>query len=261
MNMLGDTLPLIAGEKAGIIKPNVPVVIGETHPESAPVFRTTAAERQAPITFADQTLQTSYKHTAADGRAIYDVHTPSGQPVLEGIVTDAAGPFQRYNINTATCAIRVLDQLGQLPPLMPHLRRSWGDLRGLVRFQGRWQILGQRPLTLADSAHNEGGLRIAFDFIKSLTFSKLHIVTGFVNDKDVNGVLPLFPKQAKYYFAKADIPRGLPADELRDLAQTHQLNGRAYASVRHALRAARRAAAPDDLIVIIGSIFVVAEVI
>ena len=141
------------------------------------------------------------------------------------------------------------------------LREGLKHLKKLTRFIGRWETIGQNPAILCDSAHNEAGLAVAFKKINALKFKRLHVITGFVNDKSVEKVLGLFPATARYYFAKADIPRGLEAVLLREKAAVFQLHGRAYASVRAALRAARRAAAPDDLVVVIGSIFVVAEVL
>ncbi len=131
---------------------------------------------------------------------------------------------------------------------------------------GRWQVIGEKPSILCDSAHNEAGLRLAFqDIDKTYGVSNnhisLHVVTGFVNDKEVDKVLGLFPQNGRYYFAKADIPRGLDAKLLRDKAAGFGLQGRSYSSVRNALKAAKRAASPDDLILVIGSIFVVAEVL
>ncbi|HNM24922.1 MAG TPA: cyanophycin synthetase, partial [Saprospiraceae bacterium] len=131
----------------------------------------------------------------------------------------------------------------------------------LTRFMGRWQVIGSHPTILCDSAHNEAGLRAAFKAVAEIPHNRLHIVTGFVNDKDVEKVLPLFPAGARYYFAKANIPRGLDAAILREKAASFGLQGRAYRSVRHALRAARIAAQADDLIMVTGSIFVVAEVL
>ncbi len=144
------------------------------------------------------------------------------------------------------------------------LREGLARLKDFTRFMGRWQIIGQHPTVLCDSAHNEAGLRSAFEKIDQLakaSNARLRIVTGFVNDKDVDKVLGLFPREAHYYFAKANIPRGLEAPVLKEKAAAHSLKGRAYTSVKNALKAARRAAAPDDLIVVTGSIFVVAEVI
>jgi dihydrofolate synthase/folylpolyglutamate synthase len=126
---------------------------------------------------------------------------------------------------------------------------------------GRWQVIGRQPMVLCDSAHNEAGLRTILAKMADLPFRKIHFVVGFVNDKDVAPVLALFPRSASYYFAKANIPRGLEASVLREKAAGAGLQGRAYTSVKNALRAARRAAQPDDLIVVTGSIFVVAEVV
>jgi dihydrofolate synthase / folylpolyglutamate synthase len=245
MNLLGDTLPLIAAEKAGIIKPGVPVVIGETHPESAPVFLKKAAEVQAPIVFADAHFRAEQRERSHWKSTIYDVFK-NDQPYLSGLEVQAAGPFQAKNLATVL--------------------QAW---ESLTRFMGRWQVIGHNPTVLCDSAHNEAGIRLAFEKISQhltphpslLTPHSLHIVTGFVNDKDVGNILRLFPTEARYYFAKADIPRGLDAAALRDQAAACGLRGRAYVSVKNALRAARRKARPEDLVVVIGSIFVVAEVL
>jgi dihydrofolate synthase/folylpolyglutamate synthase len=261
MALLGNTLPLIAGEKAGIIKPKVPVVIGETHPESAPVFVEKAAQMGAPIVFADQRFSVQEKSTTLGKSTYYEVRR-DGQTFIPDLEVDAAGPFQTHNVATALAA---LEHLPQLPLSLETTRRGWANLRALTRFQGRWQVIGQHPTVLCDSAHNEAGLRAVFGHLKPLLeanpASQLHVVTGFVNDKDVDGVLGLFPTEAQYYFAKADIPRGLEAGILQEKAATHGLLGRKYTSVKGALQAARRAAGPDDLVLVVGSIFVVAEVL
>jgi len=260
-NMLGDTLPEIAFEKAGIIKPDVPVVIGETHPESAPVFLKKAAETGSEIVFADQHFEVAEKRTEYWQSTFYDVFKDK-KLFLENLEVDAAGPYQSKNLATAIQAIEVVSR--QLPMLdLKALQEGLKNLRSLTRFMGRWQIISENPTILCDSAHNEAGLRLAFEKIASLLtpHSSLHIVTGFVNDKDVYKVLGLFPKNARYYFAKANIPRGLESPVLKEKAATHGLEGRAYSSVKNALKAAKRAAVPEDLIVVIGSIFVVAEVL
>jgi dihydrofolate synthase/folylpolyglutamate synthase len=270
-NMLGDTLPEIAFEKAGIIKPGIPVVIGETHPESAPVFLKKAAETKSEIVFADQHFEATEKRTEHWQSTFYDVFKDK-KLFLENLEVDAAGPYQAKNLATAIQAVEVVSN--ELPMLDLHaLQAGLKNLRSLTKFIGRWQIIGENPTILCDSAHNEAGLRLAFEKIASLqTFTRrslgeggsnpsLLIVTGFVNDKDVNKALGLFPKNARYFFAKADIPRGLEAEILKEKAAAHGLEGRAYLSVKNALKAAKHAAAPEDLIVVIGSIFVVAEVI
>lgn len=260
-NMLGDTLPEIAGEKAGIIKPGIPVVIGETQPESAPVFEKKAIEVGAPIIFADRYFETVEEDTTHWKSSHYRV-LKNKKPYLEDLEVDAAGPFQARNVATVLQAWEVL-QSTDLPkmPDSAALRAGLARLRSLTGFMGRWQIIGSEPTVLCDSAHNEAGLRMAFERILTMPFRRLHIVTGFVNDKEVTKVLGYFPEKARYYFAKANIPRGLEATLLREKAAGFGLQGRAYTSVRNALKAARHAAEPEDLIVVIGSIFVVAEVL
>ena len=258
-NLLGETLQEIAGEKAGIIKSGIPVVIGETHPESAPVFEKKAREMGAPIVFADQHFQVVENDSTEWLSSTY--HTSKdGAPYLKILEVAAGGPFQSRNVATVLQAWELLGATS-LPEISnPQiLRKGLSELRTLTRFMGRWQIIGKQPLILCDSAHNEAGLRIAFERINTMPFRQLHIVTGFVNDKDVTKTLGYFPVQARYYFAKADIPRGLEATVLQEKAAGFGLHGRAYSSVRNALKAARRAAEPDDMIVVIGSIFVVAE--
>ena len=260
-NMLGDTLPEIAGEKAGIIKPGVPVVIGETQPESAPVFEKKAIEVGAPIIFADRHFETVEEDTTHWKSSHYRV-LKNKTTYIENLEVDAAGPFQARNVATVLQAWEVL-QSTDLPkmPDSAALRTGLARLRSLTGFMGRWQIIGSEPTVLCDSAHNEAGLRMAFERILTMPFRRLHIVTGFVNDKEVTKVLGYFPEKARYYFAKANIPRGLEATLLREKAAGFGLQGRAYTSVRNALKAARHAAEPEDLIVVIGSIFVVAEVL
>ncbi|MBL7827028.1 MAG: bifunctional folylpolyglutamate synthase/dihydrofolate synthase [Saprospiraceae bacterium] len=257
-NMLGDTLPLIAGEKAGIIKPETPVVIGESHPESAPVFVAKAKAERAPIVFADQHIL-AVERSSNVTTTTYDVFK-NGALFLAGLELNSGGPYQAKNLVTL---LQAWEQLRVLEPRVDEaaLRNGLRNLKQYTRFIGRWEIIGQHPTVLIDSAHNEAGLRTAFEKIRTIPFQRLHIVTGFVNDKSVEKVLPYYPTEARYYFAKANIPRGLDAKELKEKARPFGLNGRAYVSVRQALKAALRAAQPDDLVVVIGSIFVVAEVV
>ncbi|MBK9336538.1 MAG: bifunctional folylpolyglutamate synthase/dihydrofolate synthase [Lewinellaceae bacterium] len=287
-NLLGDTLPLIATEKAGIIKPGVPVVIGETHPESAPVFLKKAEETGSPIVFADQHFQVLEQATSTWETAVYDV-SRDDQPYLKNLSVDTAGPFQQKNLATTLQAWAVF--LGNIkpqhialkiakakgvaagfnPPNSTKGKKAKGagqeflpetiEVRRLTRFMGRWQVIGRQPTVLCDSAHNEAGLRMLLKQLETVSFRQIHVVLGFVNDKAVEPVLALFPLSARYYFAKANIPRGMEAAVLREKAAVAGLQGRAYTSVKNALRAARRAAGPDDLVVVTGSIFVVAEVV
>ena len=258
MNMLGDTLPLIAYEKAGIIKPGVPVVIGETHPESAPVFLKKAAETGSEIVFADQHFEVEAAH-ASEFSTTYHV-SKNRQTFLEDLEVEAAGPFQSRNLVTLLQTTELLHRA--LPEIDRNaLSSGLKNLRTLTRFIGRWQVIGRNPTILCDSAHNEAGIKTVFEHIARQSPPRLHIVTGFVNDKEVDKVLAYFPQSARYYFAKANIPRGLEATILQEKAAGWGLKGKAYTSVRNALRAAKRVARPDDLIVVTGSIFVVAEVL
>ncbi len=257
MHLLGGTLPLIAGEKAGIIKPGVPVVIGETHPESAPVFLEKAAQVDAPIVFADQhfraeVVEEDFHYT------LFDVYR-DGALRYAALNANLTGEYQQKNLQTALQAIELIAPRFQLEDR--HIREGLGNLKSLTRLIGRWDLIRESPRVLADSAHNEAGIRMATEQLGKIPFDQLHIVFGVVNDKDLSGILSLLPKEARYYFAKANIPRGLDARELKRQASAHGLYGKAYSSVNNAFRAAQRQAGEMDLIFIGGSIFVVAEVI
>jgi dihydrofolate synthase/folylpolyglutamate synthase len=286
MDMLGDTLAKIAFEKAGIIKPGVPVVIGETHPESAPVFREKALETGSSIVFADQQFDVEVvEENLFSGQTLYRV-LKGNQLWADQLLLDAAGPFQGKNVATVLQTVDLLKigtpdfavkprgaarQLSMLDPepepeptqgpIPTAVLRGLSELRALTRFQGRWQWISREPAVLCDSAHNEAGLKDAFNQVARMPFKGLHIVTGFVNDKDLKKALHLFPQHASYYFAKADIPRGLDAELLREQAEGFGLRGNAYGSVAEALDAAKNAARDGDLVLVIGSIFVVAEVL
>ncbi len=260
-NLLGDTLPLIAGEKAGIIKPGVPVVIGETQPESAPVFVQKAAETHSEIVFADQHFEVLENKNNNWQTTVFQVFK-NKKPYLENLEVDAAGPFLKKNIVTALQAWELLNIQYPISNIkLQTLITGLKNLKSRTRFIGRWQLIGEAPTVLCDSAHNEAGLRMTLEKVNGMSFGQIHFVLGFVNDKSVEPVLALFPTTARYYFAKANIPRGLEATVLREKAASLGLPGKAYRSVKNALKAAKRAAQPNDLILVTGSIFVVAEVV
>ena len=240
MQFLGDTLPLIAAEKAGIIKPGRPVVIGETQDEVKDVFLRTAAARGSRITFADQQPRPKFR-------------------------TDLRGPFASLNLQTAWIALQELMATGAVDMDADRIQRAFGRVHELTYYIGRWQVLHDgRPLTLADSAHNGEGLRPVLERLEVLREERggrLHMVIGVVNDKDLGKALPLFPATATYYFVKADIPRGLDARQLRDAAAGYGLHGETYPSVVQGYAAARAAATADDVVFVGGSIFTVAEVL
>ena len=232
---LGTTLEAIAAEKAGIIKPNIPVVIGETQPETETIFRTKATKEQAPIYFADQLVEVSYPSSLKGDYQIHNVRT-----VLQTVSILNTGSF-----TIPTEAI----QIGLL---------KVAENTGL---RGRWEVLGSSPTIICDTAHNREGLSLVFKQLLAEKFQCLHVVVGMLNDKDIPSLLELFPKQAQYYFCKPNVPRGLEAPQLAQIFTEHGFEGSLHRSVKDALKAAKQSASHDDLIYVGGSTFVVAEII
>jgi dihydrofolate synthase/folylpolyglutamate synthase len=258
MNLLGDTLAAIAFEKAGIIKPEVPVVIGEYHTDTAPIFEERAHEERAPITFADK------HHYISDWR--YLRHTLTAEVATNPLADDKqyytldlAGIYQTKNLITVLEAVRVLTGKGwQLDHR--HVTGALRQVSKLTGLHGRWQIIGERPDIVLDVAHNEDGIRQLVRQIELTDHEGLHIVLGMVKDKAIDPILSLLPPQAVYYFTRAQIPRALPEGELAARAAAAGLQGHPYPTVAAALAAAKAHARPKDLIVVCGSVFVVAEV-
>ena len=234
-DLLGGSLEKIAEEKAGIIKPGVPVIVGEAEGLIAEVFRRKAKDVGAPITFTDQTAPLSF-------------------------ALDLPGAHQQRNARTSLAAIQELRNQGwtitddQITAGLANVQRNTG-------FAGRWHTISNKPLTIVDIGHNADGLRIVNDMLKATPHEALHVVLGTVNDKDIDAMLGLLPKHALYYFCKADIPRGLEAGELQQRARTIGLHGQVYPSVKAALAAAQNVAVGNDLVLVTGSAFVVAEVV
>lgn len=257
MQFLGNTLPEIAGEKAGIIKPGVPVVIGETHPESAPVFISKAQAENAPIYFADQHIRA--KIVEEDASHTYFEVFQDGQLRYPHLAVNLHGDYQVLNLQTVLQALRCLPADWGINE--ESITTGLKNLVPLTRFMGRWQILGQNPTIIADSAHNEAGIQLAMQQLAKIPRKQLHLVMGVVRDKDLVKMLPQLPMDAIFYFAKPDIPRGLEAEVLQKAAAAQGRHGKAYSSVKNALKAARRKAQPEDVIYVGGSIFVLAEIL
>jgi len=232
---LGDTLRQIAREKAGIIKTEVPVVIGEYHKETAEVFKDIASERNAP-------LHKAYTRKYAD------------------INSDLKGSYQIVNRQTVQCVTEVLVQQGW-GIKEEHLRLGLAKIVENTGLLGRWQQLEEHPQIICDTAHNKEGLSYVIEQLEEKVIAQLHIVLGVVSDKDLETILPLFPTSAMYYFCKPDIERGLDASKLQKMAQDYNLKGKSYLSVRKALLQAKLQAKREDLIFIGGSTFVVAEIL
>lgn len=256
-NMLGNTLDAIAVEKAGIIKYHIPVIIGERQKATNQIFINKAKEMSSPIHFASDFIQ--IRETGFNTNKKNYTINYNNQPWIDNFETDLIGPFQEKNIITGMYAIRLLSE--NIFISSDKLKEFFPDLKSKTGYLGRWQVLGYAPLIITDSAHNEGGLKIIVKELLDLKYKNLHIILGFVNDKDLEPVLSLFPKNAIYYFVKANIPRGLDANILQTESKKYGLLGKAYSSVKKAFAASKTKAQPDDLIFIGGSIFVVAEVL
>ncbi len=258
MNLLGDTLPAIAREKAGIIKNSVPVVVGENHPETANVFEQKAGQEGAPLTYADKRRYlTDWKYGRHTLEA--EVATTPVAADREFYTLDLAGIYQTRNLLTVLEAVHVLRGLGwSLEPAIVH--RALRQVKRLTGLHGRWEIIHEQPDIVLDVAHNEDGIRQLLRQIEMTDHEELHLVLGFVKDKAIDQVLALLPRQAIYYFTRAQIPRALPENELAALGYLGGLKGDAYPSVAEAMQAAKSHAKPKDLIVVCGSVFVVAEV-
>lgn len=232
---LGNTLEAIAFEKGGIIKSNIPVVIGETHPETKNVFKELAEARHAEIKFADQQDLRDYE-------------------------SDLKGEYQKQNKATVLCAMRVIRSKG-FEVSDEAITNGFMNVVKNTGLNGRWQILQEQPKIICDTAHNKEGLFYAMNQLLKEPYKVLHMVFGVVNDKDVSSILPLLPKNAKYYYCRPDIPRGLDAEILRDTFVENGFIGSAYNSVQEAFMAAKQQATESDVIYVGGSTFVVAEII
>ena len=233
--MLGDTLAKIAFEKAGIIKSNIPVVIGEKHSETKPIFDRFAAEKHSHIIYAEEEN-------------------------IELLPSDLTGPYQQKNIQTVLATIPILRSIN-FNISEENIKKGLLNVISNTGLKGRWQVLNEHPKVICDTAHNAAGLNYVFKQILSEEFEQLHIVFGVVNDKDLNSIVSILPKEASYYFCRPDVPRGLDADELSRRMKNFGLKGKPYSSVKEAYDKALENAETNDLIYIGGSTFVVAEII
>ena len=288
---LGNTLPLIAGEKAGIIKPSVPVVIGETHPETRPVFEQKAAEMGAPIYFADDryriiaqpeppSLQSSdlrftveklkvesgklkvEKNTSAAALNVTG-DTPAQFSILNSQFTcPLSGSYQLKNLATLFQALELLPTVGYA--LSPDNIRS-----GIARvvqdtgLHGRWEKMDEHPLTICETAHNADGVRAMLQKLGEIPYHHLHLIYGCVNDKDFRSILQMLPHDSTtYYYTQPSVPRALPVAQLAEAAASCGMAGLPFATVGEAIRIARAAADPrHDLVLVTGSIFLVADAV
>ncbi|MFH6969707.1 bifunctional folylpolyglutamate synthase/dihydrofolate synthase [Flavobacterium sp. FlaQc-28] len=231
---LGNTLEAIAGEKAGIIKTNVPVVVGEYTVETQPVFLAKAEEKKAPIYFASDLIS-------------------------EVFPSDLIGDYQFHNKKTVQQTIKIINETTDFKVSDESIKSGLLNVVKNTALQGRWQQLGENPKIICDTAHNKHGLTVVMNQIKKETFENLHIVLGVVNDKDLDSILPLFPQNAHYYFCSPNSSRGLSTEILQNEAKKHKLIGEKYDSVESAFAEAKNNASKNDFIYVGGSTFVVAE--
>jgi len=233
MDILGNTLQKIALEKAGVIKSKVPVVLSETQEETKAIFELLAAQKNAPLVFADATVKQTYK-------------------------TDLLGSYQQKNVKGVVAVIR---QLKGLKVSEKAIKEGLLKVAAHTGLLGRWQLLGETPRIVCDTAHNEDGLRQVMRQLQEQNYGHLHMVIGFVKEKQLENLLPLLPKAATYYFVKPKVPRGLDAPDLQTTATKFGLEGTAFESVGEGFDRAKLVAGSNDLIFVGGSTFVVAEVV
>ncbi len=253
-NFLGNTLEKIAKEKAGIIKPNIPVIIGETTNETKPVFKTCAESMNAEIIYADENDEIISFTMNEDGGITYNTRSFG---IIQG---ELGGLYQKKNTNTILHAVRFLYN--------QHIIKNTGSINNgfynvcrLTGLIGRWQKIGSNPSVICDTGHNVGGWTYISRQLQVQKYNKLHIVFGMVNDKDVDGVMCLLPKNAHYYFTKPQSKRAIPEKNIQRKAMTHGLAGDCYNDVPSAYTAAKKMATPDDMIFIGGSSYIVSDLL
>ncbi len=253
-NFLGNTLEKIAKEKAGIIKPNIPVIIGETTNETKPVFKTCAESMNAEIIYADENDEIISFTMNEDGGITYNTRSFG---IIQG---ELGGLYQKKNTNTILHAVRFLYN--------QHIIKNTGSINNgfynvcrLTGLIGRWQKIGSNPSVICDTGHNVGGWTYISRQLQVQKYNKLHIVFGMVNDKDVDGVMCLLPKNAHYYFTKPQSKRAIPEKDIQRKAMTHGLAGDCYNDVPSAYTAAKKTATPDDMIFIGGSSYIVSDLL
>jgi dihydrofolate synthase/folylpolyglutamate synthase len=231
-NLLGNTIEEIANEKAGIIKQNIPLIIGRNQEKIKIIFQNIADKKNAPLKYATN----------------------------HNFISDLEGNYQKENINSAITAVLEIKKQGW-KITNENIKEGLLNTRKNTGILGRWQVLGKKPLIICDSGHNVDGIEIIFKQIEQTPHKNLHIVFGVVNDKNLDLILDLLPKNARYYFCKPNIERGLDEEFLKNLANKKEIKGNSFTSVIEALKAAKKQAKNDDLIFIGGSTFVVAEVV
>ena len=260
MNLLGNTLEKIAIEKAGIIKSNIPIVIGEYTSTTKLIFTETSNRLSAPIYFASENFEIIAKeYNPLEEHQTVNIFKHH-ESYFKNVICDLSGKYQLKNIATVIQTISILKELGfQISE--NNIRDGLKNVKKNTGLQGRWQIINRSPITICDTGHNEDGLREVLPLLQEISHENLHIVLGMVNDKEIEKILELFPKDAIYYFCKANIPRGLDPSILAEKASVIGLKGIVFESVSAALHSAQKKALNNDIVFVGGSTFTVAEII
>lgn len=260
---LGDSLEKIAIEKAGIIKPNIPVVVGKHQREVDKVFEQTCSNLQSPLIFANDDMELRYFQSRPgqdeNSRAM-DVWY-NNQNIITGLKSPLMGNYQKENICTALRSVELLKENNIIDVSNSEISDGVENVISNTGFYGRWQELHTNPVTICDTGHNIDGIKAIVKQLSELNFNHLHFVIGMVSDKDVFSILNILPKNATYYFCKPNIPRGMDSEELAESGFKAGLNGKSYNSVMQAYHSAKNNAGTNDLVFIGGSTYVVAEVI
>jgi len=258
-NLLGNTLAEIAQEKAGIIKNDIPVVVGNHNSETDPVFKKQARKLHSRLYFAPDNFSTGKQFSTNTGWInSYFIRKQKIKGLK--ILSPLAGNYQFENIITVLQSVEILSKMG-INIDNEALKAGIANVKTNTSLRGRWEILGQQPLIICDVAHNQAGLKSVFEQINSMQFDNLNIVFGMVKDKDVPKAISLLPKNATYYFSQPDLPRALDVAELYSEATKAGLTGHSFPTITEAFKAAISAAHPNDIVLIVGSIFVAAEIL
>lgn len=256
MDILGNTLEKIAAEKAGIIKDKIPVVIGETRHETKTIFIDKAKEKNAPILFSEAEYEIIAPTPINDLLEVEICHNGDEQTNIYEL--DLTGLYQAKNLRTVLTSLDVLKRKYLIQE--ENIKYALSHVKNMTGLHGRWEVVQRNPLIVLDVAHNVDGMQQLTNQVKNTFYKKLHIVFGMVKDKEIEKVLEILPKNANYYFTKAQIPRALPENELLQRAQNFNLKGSMYDEVNKALKAAMDNASEEDMIIVCGSVFVVGEV-
>lgn len=256
MDILGDTIEKIAVEKAGIIKQNTPVIIGESLSATKSIFLEKAKEKNAPVFFAEEAYKIISGKPVNEKLEVEICHKSTGQSKIYNL--DLPALYQSKNLRTALTALDVLKNKYSLKE--EYIEYALSNVKDITGLHGRWEVIQRNPLIVLDVAHNVDGIQQLINQITNSSYKKLHIIFGMVKDKEIEKVLELLPKDATYYFTKAQIPRALPENELLQRALKFNLKGSSYENVNNALKAATDKASEEDMIIVCGSVFVVGEV-